>query len=119
MALTYVFLASPASGAAIALSGKSYTANGAGVITGVLPADALTLQGVAGASLLPILATGATTDRPGPQPATALTGAVNNISPYPANPLLPFYDTTLSKTVYYVGTQRSSTGWVDQAGNAA
>jgi hypothetical protein len=118
MALTYVFLASAPSAGAIALSGKSYTANSAGVITGVLPADALNLQGVAGASLQPMLATGATADRPAAQPATALTGAVNNVAPFPANST-PFYDTTLSKTVYFVGTQRSSTGWVDQAGNAA
>jgi hypothetical protein len=53
-----------------------------------------------------MLATGATADRPNTVPATALTGAFNNLNPAPALSL-PFYDTTLSKTVYFVGTQRS------------
>jgi hypothetical protein len=44
MALTYVFLASAPSAGALASSGKSYTANAAAVITGVLPADALTCK---------------------------------------------------------------------------
>jgi hypothetical protein len=118
MALSYVYLISPAGGTAVALSGTRYTANGAGVITGVAAADAVNLQGVAGASVQLLAATGATADRPNVVPGTALTGALNNANP-PATPGLAFYDTTLSKTVYFVGTQRSSTGWVDQAGNAA
>jgi hypothetical protein len=117
MALTYVYLASAPSANAVTAAGKSYSANAAGVITGVLPADALSLQGIAGTTVQPMLATGATADRPAPQP-TALTGAFNNVAPFPPGGLA-YYDTTLSKTVYFVGTQRSSTGWVDQAGNAA
>jgi hypothetical protein len=72
----------------------------------VLPLDAQTLQGVAGTTVQPMLATGATADRPATQPATALTGAFNNVAPLPVFGL-PFYDTTLSKTVYFVGTARA------------
>jgi hypothetical protein len=118
MALTYVYEVFPATGAALSASGKTYTPNGAGIISGVAAADAVNLQGVAGATLQLLLATGATADRPNVMPGTALTGAFNNANPA-AVPGLPFYDTTLSKTVYFVGTQRSSTGWVDQAGSAA
>jgi hypothetical protein len=117
MALTYVYLITPPSGAAVTPSGTRYNPNAAGVITAVAAADAGSLQGVGIAKLKLLLATGATTDRPNVMPATALTGALNNLNPA----VLPgeaFYDTTLSKTVYFVGTQRSSTGWVDQAGNA-
>jgi hypothetical protein len=48
-----------------------------------------------------MLATGATADRPDTVPATALTGAFNNLNPVPALSL-PFYDTT--------ARDRSSTG---------
>jgi hypothetical protein len=119
MALTYLFLASPGTIAATQ-AGKVYTANAAtGVITAVAASDALTLQAVNNpAPLLLLLATGATADRPNTQPATALTGALNNLAPLPL-PGTPFYDTTLSKTVYFVGSDQSSTGWVDQTGAAA
>ena len=99
-------------------AGKVYNPNAAGIITGVAAADALTLQGVAGASLQLLTATGTTADRPQPQPATALTGVLSNLNPAPM-PGLPFADTTLSKTVFYVGTMRSSTGWIDYTGAAA
>jgi hypothetical protein len=118
MALTYVYTVFPPTGAAVTAAGKVYNPNSAGIITGVAPADALSLQGVAGASLQLMAATGATADRPGPMPATALTGALNNLNPAPT-PGLVFQDTTLSKAVYYVGTMRSSTGWVDYTGAAA
>lgn len=118
MALTYVFLLSAPSGAAVAYGGTQYTANAAGIITGVAPTDALSLQGVGGASVQLLAATGATTDRPASRVATALTGAINNIHPVPLLGM-PFYDTTLTETVYYVGTLRSSTSWVDQTGTAA
>jgi len=62
-------------------------------------------------------ATGATTDRPASQPA-ALTGALNNVAPFPGL-ALPFHDTTAAKEVYFVGYQRNSTGWVDYTGAAA
>jgi hypothetical protein len=118
MALTYVFLASPGA-IAITQAGKQYNANvTTGVITAVSGADALTLQASSGAPLQLLLATGATADRPNTSPATALTGALNNLALFPP-PGLPFYDTTLSKTVYFVGTDLSSTGWLDQAGAAA
>jgi hypothetical protein len=42
----------------------------------------------------------------------------DNLNPAPT-PGLVFQDTTLSKAVYYVGTMRSSTGWVDYTGAAA
>jgi hypothetical protein len=125
MALTYVFGIQPPTGTAVAYSGTQavpsqtrYVPNAAGIITGVTGPDARTLQGLAGAAVRLMCATGATADRPAPQPATALTGAQNNLNPFPAS-LLPFYDTTLSKMVFYVGTGQSATGWVDQAGNAA
>lgn len=118
MALSYVFLASPPTGAAVANSGTRYTPNAAGVISGVTGADARTLQGVGNVQLQLLLATGATTDRPNTTPSPALTGSFNNAYPVP-QPGTPFYDTTLSKTVYFVGTDQSSTGWVDQAGAAA
>jgi hypothetical protein len=118
MALTYVFAIIPATGQAVTIGGTRYNPNSAGIITGVAAADALTLEGVGNATVQPLLATGATTDRPAPQPGTALTGALNNLNPAPSLGM-SYYDTTLSKTVYFVGTQRSSTGWLDQAGNAA
>jgi hypothetical protein len=118
MALTYVYLASPGAIAATQ-AGKQYNANAvSGVITAVAAADALTLQARNGAPLQLLLATGATADRPNTMPGTALTGALNNVAPCPT-PGLVFYDTTLSKAVYFVGTEQSSTGWVDQAGAAA
>lgn len=117
MALTYLFFASAPLANAVTAAGKVYSANSAGIITAVLPLDALTLQGVGGATVQMMAATGTTTDRPAPQPATALAGALNNVAPAPVN-MLPFYDTTLTKTAYYVGTQRNSTGWVDQNGAA-
>ena len=116
MALTYVFLASPPNSNAVSAAGKVYTPNAAGVITGVTPADAQTLQGVSGTVQL-MAATGATTDRPASQPA-ALTGALYNVAPFPGL-ALPFHDTTAAKEVYFVGYQRNSTGWVDYTGAAA
>ena len=117
MSLTYVFLASPPTTNGVTAAGKTYTPNAAGVITGVTPGDAQSIQGVGGTLQL-MTATGATTDRPATQPATALTGALNNVAAFPLGGL-PFQDTTLSKTVYFVGNQRSSTGWVDYTGTAA
>jgi hypothetical protein len=117
MALTYVYLVSPPTGAAATPAGTRYTPNAAGVITGVAAADAVSLQGVGTAQLQLLLATGTTSDRPNFMPTTALTGALNNANPA-AMPGDRFYDTTLSKTVYFVGTQRSSTGWVDHTGAA-
>jgi hypothetical protein len=116
MALTFVYLTAPLA-SAVTQAGKQYNANSLGVITGVVPADALTLQGLAGAPLQLMAATGATADRPNSIPATALTGALNNL--LGATPALPFHDTTLAKEVYFVGTMRSSTGWVDYTGAAA
>jgi|SRR6516225_9768716 hypothetical protein len=116
MALTYIFSVSPASANAVSAAGVSYTPNAAGIITGVTPLDAQTLMGI-GAGVKMIAATGATTDRPATQPA-ALTGAINNVAPFPQLGL-PFHDTTASKEVYFVGYQRSSTGWVDYTGAAA
>jgi hypothetical protein len=115
MSLTYVYLASAPGAIAATAAGKSYTANAQGVITAVVPLDALSLQGINGVTLRLLTATGATTDRPAPQPATALTGALNNVNPAPGLGER-FYDTTLSKTIYYVGTGLSSTGWVDYNG---
>jgi hypothetical protein len=125
MALTYVFSVLPASasafgpsaGAAFGATGKSYTPNAAGVITGVAPSDALLLTGL-NASLRLMLATGATADRPTSGASPAIAAGINNSNPAPSV-ALPFYDTTLSKTVWYVGTMQSPTGWVDQAGNPA
>ncbi|HYP35865.1 MAG TPA: hypothetical protein VEQ62_05965 [Stellaceae bacterium] len=117
MALTYVFLVIPASANAVSAAGVSYTPNAAGIITGVTPADAQSLQGV-NAEVRLVGASGATTDRPATQPATALTGAINNLAPFPRL-ALPFHDSTLAKEVYFVGNQRSSTGWVDITGTAA
>ena len=116
MALTYVFLASPPNTNGVTAAGKAYTPNAAGVITGVTPGDAQTLQGVGGTVQL-MAATGATTDRPATQPA-ALAGALNNVAPFPGLGL-PFHDSTLAKDVYFVGNQRSSTGWVDYTGAGA
>jgi hypothetical protein len=125
MTLTYVFGIQPPTANAVAYGGTQaapsqtrYVPNAAGIITGVSGSDARVLQGIAGASVQLMCATGATADRPNSQPATALTGALNNLYPFPAR-LLAFYDTTLSKMVFYVGTQRSSTGWVDYTGAAA
>jgi hypothetical protein len=131
MTLTYVFSVSPASasafgpstGAAFGASGKSYTPTAAGIITGVTGSDALLMTGV-NANVNLLLATGATADRPSASPAPATSSsstipvALNNNNPAPTLGL-PFYDTTLSKTVYFVSTSRSPTGYVDQAGNPA
>jgi hypothetical protein len=117
MALTYVFSVSPASGSAFGASGKSYSPTAAGVITGVVASDALLMTGV-NANLRMMLATGTTADRPSPSPSPAIAGGLNNSNPLPTLNL-PFYDTTLSKTIYFVGTTRVATGWVDQAGNPA
>jgi tetratricopeptide (TPR) repeat protein len=75
--IDYVYAVFPSTGADSAE--KSYTPNSAGIITGVAAADALSLQGVADASLQLMLATGATADRPNTVPATALTGAFNRV----------------------------------------
>ena len=131
MTLTYVYAVSPAAGAAFGPSagaafgaaGKSYSPNAAGIITGVVGSDALLMTGV-GANVQLLLATGATADRPSPSPAPATSAsatvpvALNNSNPPPTIGL-PFWDTTISKTVYFVGTMRSATGWVDFAGNPA
>ena len=125
MTLTYVYAISPASGsafgpsagAAFGAAGKSYSPNAAGIITVVAASDALLMTGV-GANLQLVLATGATADRPSPSPSPAIAGGLNNTNPMPTL-ALPFYDTTLSKTVWFVGTMRNSTGWIDQAGNPA
>jgi hypothetical protein len=117
MALTYIFAASAPGAVAITAAGKQYTANSAGIITAVAPADALTLSGFNGATLLPMASTGATTDRPAPQPATAVAGGLNNVNPAPQVGDV-FQDTTLTKAVYFVGTGRNSTGWVDINGAA-
>jgi hypothetical protein len=116
MALTYVYLATP-NALAVTSAGKQYAANAQGVITGVTGADALSLQSLGGPPLRLLTASGGTTDRPAPVPATALTGAINNNNPAPELGQR-FNDTTLSKTVYYVSTLNSSTGWVDATGAA-
>jgi hypothetical protein len=124
MALTYVYATSPN---AIAFAGpgvggsagsnKSYTANAAGIITGVTPADAQTIHGVADAAPLQLMcATGATGDRP--PVALATGGAFNNANP-PLFLGMPYHDTTLAYSVFYAGTERSTTGWVDRTGAAA
>jgi len=123
MALTYVYMTLP-NGIAFAGpgvggsagSGKSYSANAAGVITGVTPADAQTIQGVNGAPLLLMCANGNTADRP--PAAVATGGAINNVNPQPFLGM-PFHDLTLGYSVFYSGTERSSTGYVDHSGNAA
>jgi hypothetical protein len=125
MTLTYVFSVSPASGtafgpsagAAFGASGKSYSPTATGVITGVAASDALLMTGV-NANVQLLLATGATADRPSATANPAIAGGLNNSNPQPTLGL-PFYDSTISKTVYWVGTIRSSTGYVDQAGNPA
>lgn len=114
MTLTYVYAVSPASQDVLGASGKTYTPTPAGVVTGVVANDALLVTGV-GATVRLLLATGATADRPSPSPSPAIAGGQNNTNPEPGLGL-PFYDTTLSKTVFFVGTIRSSTGWVDQTG---
>jgi hypothetical protein len=117
MALSYVYLTTPLA-AATASSGKVYTANSLGFITGVAPSDALSLVTETGAPLVLICGTGATTDRPNVIPATAVAGALNNVNPAP--PLgFPFWDSTLTELVFFIGTQRTSTGWATQAGVAA
>jgi hypothetical protein len=65
-----------------------------------------------------LAATGLTADQPNTAPSPALSGSLNNAYPFPA-PGLAFYDTTLSKAVYFVGTGQSSTGWVDYTGASA
>jgi hypothetical protein len=117
MTLSYVYLASAPGATAVTSAGKVYTANSQGVISAVAAGDALSLQAFAGVPLKLLCATGATTDRPAPSPATALTGAINNASPAP-DLATRFYDTTLSKMVFYVSTLLSSTGWVDYTGSA-
>ena len=120
MALTYIFSVQLPNAAVPNASGsKIYTANAAGIITGVAPADALAgLQSsVAGGVPKLIAATGLTTDRPNTSPSPAIAAGLNNIAPPPFVGL-PFYDTTLSNTAYFVGTQMSSTGWVDRTGAA-
>jgi hypothetical protein len=117
MALTYVYLVPPPSVTAVGASGKTYTANAAGVVTGVAASDALLMTGV-GPDPEPLLATGTTADRPSAFANPAIAGGINNSNPQPTMGL-PFWDTTLSKTVYFVGTMRSATGWVDFAGNPA
>ena len=83
----------------------------------VAASDALLMTGIGGTVSL-LLATGATADRPSAIVGTAIPGGINDTNPPP--PLgLPYYDTDLSQTVYYVGTMRSATGYVDQAGNPA
>jgi hypothetical protein len=120
MALTYIF-AVQLGGISVpnASGSKTYTANAQGIITGVAPADALggLQSSVAGGVPKLIAATGATADGPNTVPATALTGALNNLLPPPFVGL-PFYDTTLPSTAYFVGTQSSSNGWVDRTGAA-
>lgn len=115
MALTYIYLTNPLA-EAFALSGKIYQANSLGVITGVTPLDALSLNTLGGNPLIPLCATGATTDRPNVIPGTAVVG-LNNVNPAPAFGF-PFHDTTLGTECYYVGTGRASTGWVDRTGAA-
>jgi hypothetical protein len=125
MTLTYVYAVSPASGsafgpsagAAFGASGKSYSPTATGLITGVAASDALLMTGV-NANLQLLLATGATADRPSANTNPAIAGGFNNSNPQPGLGM-PFYDSTLSKTVYFVGTVRSATGYVDQAGNPA
>ena len=118
MTLTYVYATTPGA-SAVTQAGKQYNANSVGVITGVTAGDALTLQPFNPNTPLQLMAaTGATADRPNSQPATALTGALNNVNPAPALGF-PFHDTTLAEEVYFVGTQHASTGWVTYAGVAA
>ena len=117
MTLTYVYLISPPSTSAFAVgaSGKVYTPNAAGVITGVAASDAMLMTGI-GDDGRPLLATGATADRPDPSPSPPIGPGLNNAFP-PLALGLPFYDSTLGKIMFWVGTMRSATGWVDQAGN--
>jgi hypothetical protein len=114
MALTFLFLTNP-SAVAVAISGKSYTANAAGFISGVTGTDAVTLESAA--PLQMVGATGLTADRPNVVPSPPIGGGFNNL--YPAPSLgFTYWDTSLTKVAFWVGTQRSSTGWVDQAGAA-
>jgi hypothetical protein len=92
-------------------------ANAAGAITGVTASDAMLMTGI-GDDGRPLLATGATADRPDPSPSPPTGPGLNNASP-PLALGLPFYDTSLSKTVWWVGTVRSPTGWIDQNCNPA
>jgi hypothetical protein len=111
MALTYIFITAP-NGFARAMSGKTYSANSAGIITGVPGSDAITLN----ATLL--MGTGATADRPTPTSAASSfspVGGPNSLYPAPTIGQA-FYDTTLSKACWYVGTGSSASGWVDQNG---
>jgi hypothetical protein len=119
MTLTYVYLISPpsVSVALVGASGKTYTANAAGVVTGVAASDALLMTGV-GDDGRPLLATGTTADRPDPSPSPPIGPGLNNAFP-PLALGLPFFDSTLSKTVFFVGTMRSVTGWVDNTGAPA
>ena len=83
MTLTYVYAVSPASGsafgpsagAAFGASGKSYSPNAAGIITGVAASDALLMTGV-GANLQLVLATGTTADRPSANTNPAIAGGL-------------------------------------------
>ena len=131
MALTYVYATTP-NGIAFAGPGvgggagsnKSYSANSAGIITGVTPADAQTIHPATDAAALQfVCATGNSTDRP--PAAVATGGAINNVQP-PLFLGMPFHDANLGYTVFYVGTARSPStpasgvpGWVDRTGAAA
>jgi hypothetical protein len=119
MALTYVFLTSPAAVLTSADGQRTYTAGATGVATGVAPVDArLGLVPPAGFAAPRLLfATGLTADRPDTKPVPALTGQANSLMPAPAAGL-PFYDTSLSAMIFFVGATQASTGWVNQAGTA-
>ena len=114
MTITYLFLTNP-SATAVAINGKVYTANAAGFISGVSGTDALTLE--AAVPLQLVGATGTTAERPNVVPATPIAGGFNNLNPAPT-PAFVYWDSTLTKVAFWVGTQRSATGWVDQAGAA-
>jgi len=121
MALTYVYAVNPAGASAGAIGygvgGPTlhpYTPSAAGIITGVTPADALSINVQGGSGLVKFCCTGATADRPlsGPQAGAG----VNLASPAPVFGDVMF-DTTLGVPIFYVGN-RSSTGWVNSAGSA-
>ena|SRR5215471_1245616 len=119
MALTYVYLTAPNAVLSNADLSRTYTASATGIVTGVTPVDAARGLRVP-ANLDPavmLFGTGTTAERPDTKPIPALTGQANNqLAPPPG---MPYYDTTLSSTVYYVSTAQASTGWVNQAGTAA
>lgn len=119
MALTYLAVTNGVT-QAVSWSGKVYTPSTGGLITGIAPADLGNPGGLqlGSGQLVVIAGTGATTDRPKTINSTALTGSFNNTYP-PLMLATAFYDTTLSKTVWFVGNTNSSTGWIDQTGAAA